>query len=95
MPSIVPLGDHLVVQPMTEGHKSAAGILLPEKEEKPQKGKVLAVGNGRKNDNGSVAPLEVKVGDMVLFKKYSPDEFEIEGEKVLVLREEDVLAKLV
>ena len=71
-----------------------SGIVLPEtaEKERPTRGKVLAVGPGKKNDKGEIIPMSVKVGDVVLFKKYGPDEIEIEGKKYLVGEEEDVLA---
>lgn len=94
MASIVPLGDHVVVKAVEEEVANAAGILLPKKEEKPQKGLVVAVGPGKMKDDGSRAALDVQVGDTVLFKKYAPDEFEIDGQKVLVLTENDILAKV-
>ena len=95
MAQLVPLGNHIVVQPLAEEVKSSAGILLPDrKEEMPQKGRVIAAGPGKLKDDGSVAPMNIKVGDVVLFKKYSPDEFNLDGEKVLVLAETDVFAKI-
>ena len=71
-----------------------SGIVLPDtaEKEKPVKSKVLAVGPGKKNDNGEVQPMAVKVGDMVLFKKYGPDEIELDGKKYLVGDEDDILA---
>lgn len=70
------------------------GIVLPDsaEKEKPIKGKVIAVGNGKKNERGEIIPMSVKVGDLVLFKKYGPDELEIDGKKYLVGSEEDILA---
>lgn len=95
MANLVPLGNHIVVKPSEEMSKSAAGILLPDKkEERPQKGIVIAVGPGLVKENGDLLPMSVAIGDTVIFKKYSPDEIELEGEKVLVLSESDVLAKL-
>lgn len=70
------------------------GIVLPDsaEKEKPIKGKVIAVGNGKRNERGEIAPMSVKVGDLVLFKKYGPDELEIDGKKYLVGSEDDILA---
>lgn len=72
-----------------------SGIVLPETAgEKPMMGKIIAVGQGRTNDKGEIIPMSVKIGDTVLFKKYGPDEIEIEGKKYLVGNEEDILAIL-
>jgi chaperonin GroES len=91
-----PLSNHLFLEPLEEERKSAGGIVLPDtaEKEKPIKGKVLAVGPGKLNDKGEVQPMGVKVGDVVLFKKYGPDEIEIEGKKYLVGDEDDILAVL-
>lgn len=95
MSKLVPLGDHLVVEPTPKETQTASGFYIPDnKEGKPESGTVIAVGPGRKKDDGTVVPVDIKEGDKVLFKKYAPDEFEIEGKKVLVLSESDVLAKL-
>lgn len=94
MANLVPLGSHIVVEPQVQENRSAAGILLPEKDEKPQRGKVIAVGQGEKQEDGSRTPMDIAVGDTIVFKKYSPDEFEMDGKKVLIMRESDVLAKL-
>ncbi|PIQ78758.1 co-chaperone GroES [Candidatus Peregrinibacteria bacterium CG11_big_fil_rev_8_21_14_0_20_41_10] len=94
MAKLIPLGDQVVVKPMLEENRSIAGILLPDKDEKPQKGKVVAVGTGRKYENGTVGTMNVMEGDIVIFKKYAPDEFEIDGEKVLILGEDSILAKI-
>ena len=92
--TLKPLGDHLVVKPMRENEASKAGIILPDTvdKEKPEKGKVISVGQGKLLDNGSRAPMSVKVGETVLFKKYSPDEIKIEKEEYLIISESDVLA---
>ena len=89
-----PLSNHLFLEPMEEEKTTKSGIVLPDtaEKEKPIKGKVLAVGPGKTKDDGSVRPMAVKVGDVVLFKKYGPDEIEIEGKKYLVGDEEDILA---
>ena len=89
-----PLSNHLFLEPLEEERKSAGGIVLPDtaEKEKPIKGKVLAIGPGKRNDRAEVEPMAVKVGDMVLFKKYGPDEIEIEGKKYLVGDEDDILA---
>jgi len=93
MQSIKPLSDHLFLEPVEEEKTTKGGVILPETAEgKPTKGRVIAVGPGKRNDRGEVLPLAVKVGDLVLFKKYGPDEIEIEGKKYLVAEENDILA---
>lgn len=91
---IKPLGDRIVVKPLEAENKSKGGILLPDSaKEKPQEAKVVAVGKGKTLDNGTVAAPEVKVGDKVLYGKYSGNEITTkEGEELLILREEDILA---
>ncbi|MCW5889127.1 MAG: co-chaperone GroES [bacterium] len=90
---IRPLADRLIVKRLEEQEtKSAGGIIIPDTaKEKPQEGKVIAVGKGRVNDEGKVLPLDVKTGDRILFGKYSGSEIKIDGEEHLILREEDVL----
>jgi len=93
--SIKPLGNRLVVEPIEEEEITAGGIVLPETaKEKPQKGKVLAVGPGERNDQGEHMPLEVAEGDQVLFAKYSGTEIKYDGKKLLIMRESDILAKI-
>lgn len=89
-----PLGDRLVVEREEAQDKTAGGIVLPDTaKDKPQKGKVLAIGDGRVAKDGKRRPLQVKVGDHVLFTSYAGDEFKVEGDKkVLLMREDDVLA---
>lgn len=89
-----PLNDHVIVKPMTENEKTASGIFLPDtvSKEKPEKGKVIAVGPGKTLDNGMRLPLSVKQGDTVLFTKYSPNEIKVDNEDYLVLSENDILA---
>jgi chaperonin GroES len=93
--SIKPLGNRLVVEPIEQEEITAGGIVLPETaKEKPQKGTVLAVGPGERNEKGDHMPLEVKEGDTVLFAKYSGTEIKYDGKKLLIMRESDILAKL-
>ncbi len=93
--SIKPLGNRLVVEPIEQEEITAGGIVLPETaKEKPQKGTVLAVGPGERNEKGDHMALEVKAGDTVLFAKYSGTEIKYDGKKLLIMRESDVLAKL-
>jgi chaperonin GroES len=90
---IRPLADRLIVKRLEEQEqKSVGGIIIPDTaKEKPQEGKVVAVGRGKLNDDGKVIPLDVKAGDRILFGKYSGSEIKIDGEEHLILREEDVL----
>jgi chaperonin GroES len=92
--SFKPLSNHLFLEPLEEEKKTKGGIVLPDtaEKEKPIKGKVLAVGPGKRGDDGKVQPMSVKIGDVVLFKKYGPDEIEIDGKKYLVGDEDDILA---
>lgn len=88
-----PLHDRLIVKRLDQETKTASGIVLPETAaEKPDQGEVLAVGNGKVLDDGKVRALDVKVGDRVLFGKYSGQTVKVEGEELLVMREEDVMA---
>ena len=89
---IRPLHDRVVIRRMEEERKSAGGIVIPDSAtEKPVQGEVIAVGNGKVLDNGEVRALDVKVGDKVLFGKYSGTEVKIAGEDMLVMREEDIM----
>ncbi|TRZ64956.1 MAG: co-chaperone GroES [Spirochaetia bacterium] len=92
--NIKPLSNHIFLEPLEEEKTTKSGIVLPEtaEKEKPVKGKILAVGPGKFNDKGERIAMSVKVGDVVLFKKYGPDEIEIEGKKYLVGDEDDILA---
>ena len=90
-----PLGDRLIVKAVEEDETTASGIVLPDTaKEKPQKGKVLAVGDGKLDDDGKRIPLDVTEGDEVLYSKYGGTEIVIDGDDLLVLRESDVLAKV-
>jgi chaperonin GroES len=92
---IRPLHDRILVQRLEEEKTTASGIVIPDSaKEKPSKGEVLAVGNGKPLDNGTVRALAVSVGDRVLFGKYAGNEIKIDGIEYLVLREEDVIAVL-
>lgn len=89
---ITPLGERLVVQAAEKEEKTASGIFLPDTaQEKPLQGTVLAAGPGRMLDNGTLIPMEAKVGDKILFGKYSGTEIKIEGESYLILKESEVL----
>jgi len=88
-----PLGDRLVVEPLEKEEKTASGIILPETaKEKPQEGTVLAAGPGRTDDDGKRIPMDVKVGDVVLYAKYAGTEVKIDDRKLLILKESDILA---
>ena len=90
--NIRPLQDRVIVKRMEEERMSTGGIVIPDSAtEKPVQGEVLAVGNGKKLDTGELRPLDVKVGDRVLFGKYSGTEVKLEGEELLVMREEDIM----
>jgi len=91
--ALKPLGDRVVVKVMEQEERTKGGIVLPDTaKEKPQQGKVVAVGPGRILDNGQRVAPEVKVGDVVIFAKYGGTEVEVDGEEYLVLRESDILA---
>jgi chaperonin GroES len=92
--NIKPLSDHILIEPIKEEEKTKTGILLPEtaEKEKPEQGKVIAVGPGRKTSSGKILPMDVRVGQKVLFKKYGPDEIKVDDKEYLIAREEDILA---
>ena len=88
-----PLHDRVIVKRVEEEEKTAGGIIIPDAaKEKPQQGKVIAVGKGKILENGKVSPLDVKKGDRILFGKYSGQEIKIDGEEHLIMREDDILA---
>ncbi|MBP7844693.1 MAG: co-chaperone GroES [Proteobacteria bacterium] len=93
--AIRPLHDRLIVKRINEEEKTKGGIIIPDTaKEKPLEGAVIAVGTGRRTEDGKVTPLDVKKGDKILFGKYAGTEIKIDGEEHLILREEDVLAVL-
>lgn len=88
-----PLHDRVIVKRLDQETKTASGLIIPDAAaEKPDQGEILAVGNGKVQENGNVRPLEVKVGDRVLFGKYSGQAVKVNGEELLVMREEDIMA---
>jgi chaperonin GroES len=92
---IRPLQDRVIVKRIAEEEKTKGGIIIPDTaKEKPQQGKIIAVGKGKANDEGKITPLDVKVGDKVLFAKYSGSEIKLDGEEHLIMREEDILGVL-
>ncbi len=94
--TIKPLSDHIVVEPVSQEEKTETGIFLPEtaEKEKPEQGKVIAVGPGKMLSSGARAEMEVKPGDLVIFTKYGPNEIKVEEKEYLIAREEDILAIL-
>ncbi len=92
MKGLRPLGDRILVKRVKEEERTKGGIIIPDTaKEKPQEGKVVAVGKGKYGDDGKLIPIEVKAGDKILFGKYSGSEFKHEGEDLLILREDDIL----
>jgi chaperonin GroES len=90
-----PLGDRVVVQPAEREETTKSGIVIPDTaKEKPQRGSIIAVGKGRRDDDGDRVPMDVSVGDTVLFAKYAGTEFKFEDEEYLILSEKDILAKV-
>jgi len=88
-----PLGDRVIVKRLDNERQTASGIVIPESAaEKPDQGTVVAVGPGKRSDEGTVLPLDLKVGDKVLFGKYAGQSVKVDGEEVLVIREEEILA---
>ena len=94
-PKIRPLQDRILVQRLEGEEKTAGGIIIPDAaKEKPQEGKVVAVGNGKLLDNGTIYKLDVKAGDRILFSKYAGSEVKIAGEEYIIMREDDILGVL-
>jgi len=93
---IRPLSDHILIEPIKEEEKTKSGILLPETadKERPEQGRVIAVGPGKKNKKGEYISLDVKPGQRVLFTKYGPNEIKVDGKEYLIAKEEDILAIL-
>ena len=91
--NVRPLHDRIIVRRLEEGEQQVGGIIIPDTaKEKPQQGKVLAVGSGRLNEDGKRVPLDVKAGDLILFGKYSGQEIKLDGEEYLIMKEDEVLA---
>ncbi len=91
---ISPLSDYILIQPVKKEDKTETGIFLPQTadKERPEQGKVIAVGPGKKNDEGKIIPLDIKPGDKVLFTKYGPNEIKVNDKEYLIAKEEDILA---
>jgi chaperonin GroES len=95
MAELIPLSDKLVLRPIVQEEVLASGIVIPDTaKEKPQQGEVIAVGPGRRDDDGKIVPMEIGVGDRVLYAKYTGQEIKIENEELIVLREGDILCKV-
>ncbi len=89
---VKPFRDRVIVERVEEEARTSGGLIIPDTaKEKPQQGRIIAVGNGRKTDDGKVIPLDVKVGDKVLFGKYAGSEIKIDGKEYLMMREDDIL----
>jgi len=94
--NIKPLSDHILIEPISQEEKTKSGILLPEtvEKERPEEGKIIAVGPGKRLSSGKRIPIEVKKGDKVLFTKYGPSEIKVGDKEYLIAKEEDILAIL-
>jgi chaperonin GroES len=92
--NIKPLSDHILIEPIKEEEKTKSGIILPDtaEKEKPEQGLVIAVGLGRKTEDGKIIPLEIQTGQKVLFTKYGPNEIKVDNKEYLIAKEEDILA---
>src|SRR3954465_8888689 len=91
--NVKPLHDRIIIQRLDEGEQKVGGIIIPDSaKEKPQRGKVIAAGTGKVNDEGKRVPLDVKAGDLILFGKYTSQEVKLDGEEYLIMREDEVLA---
>ena len=91
--AIRPLHDRVLVEPLTAEEKTAGGIIIPDTaQEKPQEGKIVAVGNGARNDDGSTQPMDVKKGDKILYGKWSGTEVKLDGKELLIMKESDIMA---
>jgi chaperonin GroES len=94
--NIKPLADYILIEPISQEEKTKSGIILPStvEKEKPEQGKVIAVGSGKRTKDGKVIPPEVKPGDIVLFTKYGPSEVKVQDKEYLIAKQEDILAIL-
>jgi chaperonin GroES len=91
--NVRPLHDRILVRRIEEGEQKVGGIIIPDTaKEKPQQGKVIAIGNGKAKDSGKRVPLDIKTGDLILFGKYTSQEIKLDGEELLIMREDEVLA---
>lgn len=94
--NIKPLGDRALIEPLREDTKTKSGIVIPEtaEKERSEKGRIVAVGEGKRNESGELCPLSVKKGQIVLFSKYGPSEIKVDGKEYLIAKEEEILAIL-
>ena len=93
--NVKPLGDRILVEPVEEKEVKKGGIIIPDSaKEKPQQGEIIAAGQGKRLDDGKIIPLDVKAGDKVLFGKYSGNEITIDGDELLIMREDEILGVL-
>jgi len=92
--TIKPLSDHILIEPIKQEEKTRGGIFLPDtaEKDKSEQGKVIAIGSGKKTNEGKIIPLSVKPGDIVLFTKYGPNEIKVDNKEYLIAKEEDILA---
>lgn len=92
--NIKPLSDYILIEPIKEEEKTKSGILLPETadKERPEQGKIIAIGPGKRNDSGNIIPMDIKVGQKVLFTKYGPNEIKVDEKEYLIAKQEDILA---
>ena len=92
--NIRPLSDYILIEPIKDEEKTKSGILLPETadKERPEQGKVVATGPGKRNDSGNIIPMDIKVGQKVLFTKYGPNEIKVDEKEYLIAKQEDILA---
>ena len=92
--NIKPLGDRVLVRPISKEEKTKSGIIIPDTatKERPEEGEILAIGPGKLDENGKRIPMEIEVGQKVMFTKYGPSEVKIDGEELLVVKEDDILA---
>ncbi len=93
---IKPLADNILIEPLEQDEQTEGGIILPKtaEKERPEQGKVVAVGSGKKDSSGKIIPIEVKEGDKVLFTKYGPNEIKVDNKEYLIAKQEDILAIL-
>ena len=94
---IKPISDYILIEPVKEEEKTKSGILLPQtaEKERPEQGKVIAVGPGKRNEEGKIIPLSIQVGQKVLFTKYGPNEIKVGDKEYLIAKEEDILAIII
>ena len=92
--NIKPLADYILIEPIKEEEKTSSGILLPETadKERPEQGKVIAVGPGKRDKSGKIIPVDIKVGQKILFTKYGPNEIKVDDKEYLIAKQEDILA---